>query len=72
MVTADYHIDLHGELGPDLWDAFAPWEVSVGEGRTSIHARRIDQAALHGILSVVQSFGLELLVVERIEEPPSS
>ncbi|MEZ5139235.1 MAG: hypothetical protein R2702_14795 [Acidimicrobiales bacterium] len=50
MITADYRIELEGELGHDLHPAFAPALVEAGDGRTLLLATAIDQAGLHDLL----------------------
>ncbi|HRW38031.1 MAG: hypothetical protein KDB04_03130 [Acidimicrobiales bacterium] len=66
MITADYQIELEGELGHDLHPAFAPALVEAGDGRTRVLATGIDQAALHDLLDRARDLGLALLGVEVV------
>jgi uncharacterized membrane protein len=78
MITADYLIELEGELGSDLRPVFAPAQVETRSGRTIVLADGIDQAALHDLLDRARDLGLPLLAVEvRAEraatlEPPAT
>ena len=63
MVTSRYVIVLDGEVDATCAVAFAPAELSVGNGRTTIHTEAIDQPALYGILDRVAGLGLTLLSV---------
>jgi hypothetical protein len=63
MVTSSYVIVIEGEVDPACAVEFAPAEVTVGEGRTTVHTEAIDQPGLHGILDRVADLGLTLLSV---------
>jgi hypothetical protein len=72
MVTLDYWIVILGEMDADCSSQFAPLDVAVADGHTTIHARAIDQAALHGILARIAGLGLDLVSVSSSGEwsPP--
>jgi hypothetical protein len=63
MITGDYSIVIDGEFTTDLQQAFAPAEVTVGWGKTVLHIRDADQAALHGLIDRLGDLGLTLLDV---------
>jgi hypothetical protein len=67
MVTASYVIVVDGEVDPACAIAFAPADVTVGDGRTTVHTEAIDQPGLHGILDRVANLGLTLLSVTTTE-----
>ena len=66
MITADYRIELEGELGIDVRPAFAPALVEADRGRTIVLACDIDQAALYDLLDRARGLGLALLGVEAL------
>jgi hypothetical protein len=61
-----YEIAIAGRL-TDLASAFSPHSVRFEEGVSTVRAREIDQAALHGLLHRTQSLGLELLEVRIVD-----
>ena len=61
MACRTYEITFVGEAVPAIVDAFEDFEVIVGTGRTTLRAKQLDQAALHGAIDRLQNFGLELL-----------
>lgn len=65
-----YVISIRGCLGASLFDSFAPLRVSTGNGRTELHGDVEDQAALYGILARIQSLGLHLDEVVRLQHGP--
>lgn len=67
MKPTTYEITVRGRLGPSLAAAFDGMSVSVSAADTVLRGRIVDQAALHGVLELIESLGLELLDVRRIE-----
>ena len=64
---ADYHILLQGELDPKWAHWFAGFELSYPrQGQTMLTGKVIDQAALYGALDRIQSLGVPLLLVVRV------
>jgi hypothetical protein len=61
----NYEISVAGRLG-DLANAFAPYEVRVSGKVSVVRAADVDQAALFGVLGLVQTLGLELREVRLI------
>lgn len=61
-----YRISLVGRLPDDLFDLFAPMLVKTIAGHTVLLGPVEDQAALQGLLTRVQSLGLELDELKRV------
>lgn len=67
MKPTTYEITVRGRIGPALADAFEGMTVSVNQTETRLRGHIVDQAALHGVLELIESLGLELLDVRRSE-----
>jgi hypothetical protein len=64
---AVYSFQVAGEVGATLGQAFPTFE-SRREGRTTVLIGELpDQAALHGVLALIESLGVELVSVQRVE-----
>jgi hypothetical protein len=68
MSSAIWEIRVAGRVGTRVLAAFDELEASTGTVETVLCGRVEDQAALHGLLSRIQSLGLELIEVRRL--PP--
>jgi hypothetical protein len=64
--TKLYRITVKGRVGERLFDSFTPLQVETAAGETTLTGPIVDQAALQGILSMIQGLGLELLEVKRL------
>jgi hypothetical protein len=62
-----YEIRLRGVLGASLLGAFPTLRAQAHDGITVLSGPLADQAALHGALAQVESLGLELLGVRRLD-----
>jgi hypothetical protein len=69
MKPTNYEITVRGRLGPALMEAFDGLTVSVEPTDTVISGQIPDQAALHGVLELIESLGLELIDVRRVDAP---
>ena len=67
MKPTNYEITVHGRVGPALIEAFDGLTVSVEPTDTVISGQMPDQAALHGVLELIESLGLELIDVRRVD-----
>ena len=67
MKPTNYEITVRGRIGPALTDAFEGMSVSVAATDTLLRGQIVDQAALHGVLERIESLGLELLDVRRVD-----
>ncbi len=65
---ATYEIRVEGSLAPNWSDWFAGLSVCAEpEGTTLIAGKLEDQAALHGVLTIVRDLGLVLVSLRRID-----
>ena len=60
-----YEIRVHGHLSETLLIAFPDLMARSQDGDTVLTGILPDQSALHGVLSVIEELGLELLEVRR-------
>jgi len=67
MKPTNYEITVRGRIGPALVDAFEGMTVTAASTDTLLRGRIVDQAALHGVLELIESLGLELLGVRRVD-----
>jgi hypothetical protein len=64
--SARYEIRVRGVLGEAILSAFPRLSGSAEGGNTVLTGHLPDQAALYGVLSQIESLGLELLAVSRV------
>lgn len=64
-----YDLTVQGEAGPTIEAAFPELALRAGGGVTVLHGELVDQAALHGVIERIQSLGLELIDVHRVDDP---
>ena len=62
--TARYAIRIHGHLGATVLSAF-PALTPQHHGADTVLTGRLDRSALYGVLSEIESLGLELLEVSQ-------
>jgi hypothetical protein len=68
MVTStDYEIRIKGRLSDSLCGAFEDFTASVKPAETIMCGELRDQSELHGVLERIQSLGLELIEVRRLD-----
>jgi hypothetical protein len=65
MKPTHYEITVRGAIGPSLATAFDGLSVSPSATQTVLSGQIVDQAALHGVLELIESLGLELIDVRR-------
>jgi hypothetical protein len=61
-----YEIRVRGRLSPALLARFDRLQAKVEPVETLLHGPVADQAALHGVIHLVNALGLELLEVRRL------
>lgn len=67
MAPSDYEIRVKGRLTDTVTNAFEDFTASVKPAETTLRGEIRDQAELHGLLEQIQSLGLELIEVKRLE-----
>lgn len=67
MKPTHYEITVRGRIGPALMDAFGGMSISTTRTDTVLSGQIADQAALHGVLELIELLGLELLDVVRAD-----
>ena len=67
MHATHYEVIVRGRLGPALVSAFDGLTATTTAASTVLRGQ-LDQAALHGVLERIESLGLELLEVRRVED----
>ena len=67
MSPSDYEIRVKGRLSDTVTGAFEDFTASVKPAETTLRGEIRDQAELHGLLEQIQSLGLELIEVKRLE-----
>ena len=70
MKPTHYEITIRGRVGASVAEAFDGLTVAVSSTETTLRGQIVDQAALHGVLELIESFGLELLDVRRTDTTP--
>jgi hypothetical protein len=67
VVPVDYEIRIKGRLSDSLCGAFEDFTTAVKPAETVMRGEVRDQSELHGLLDQIQSLGLELIEVRRID-----
>jgi hypothetical protein len=67
VAPSDYEIRVKGRLTDTVTNAFEDFTASVKPAETTLRGEIRDQAELHGLLEQIQSLGLELIEVKRLE-----
>ena len=67
--SSRYEIRVRGRLGEKVAARFEGFDMEVEPVETVLRGPVLDQAALHGILGQIESLGLELVEVRRVENP---
>ncbi len=69
MPPSNYEIRVVGVLPPEALIDFERLTASVEPVETVLHGPLRDQAALHGLLARLQTFGVQVLEVRRLHDP---
>jgi hypothetical protein len=65
--SAGYEIRIKGRLSDSLSGAFEDFTARVKPAETVMRGELRDQSELHGLLDRIQSLGLELIEVRRLD-----
>jgi hypothetical protein len=68
VATTGYEIRIKGRLSDSLCGAFEDFSAAVKPAETVMRGELRDQSELHGVLDQIQSLGLELIEVRKIED----
>jgi hypothetical protein len=68
VASAGYEIRIKGRLSDSLSGAFEDFTASVKPAETVMRGQLRDQSELHGLLDRIQSLGLELIEVRKIDD----
>jgi hypothetical protein len=66
-MPTDYEIRIKGRLSDSVSGAFQDFTTAVKPAETVMRGEVRDQSELHGVLDRIQSLGLELIEVRRLE-----
>jgi hypothetical protein len=66
MKSTNYEITVRGRLSEGLIAGFGGLSATSTATETVLRGEIVDQAALYGVLALIESLGLELLGVRRI------
>jgi hypothetical protein len=72
VAPTDYEIRIKGRLSDSVTDVFEDFIASVRPAETVMRGELRDQSELHGVLEAIQSLGLELIEVRRLDHPGSA
>ena len=67
VATAGYEIRVKGRLSDTVTEVFEDFTASVKPAETTLRGEIRDQSELHGLLEQIQSLGLELIEVRRLD-----
>ena len=70
MSPSYYEIRVTGVLPPEILLDFERLSASVEPVETVVHGPLHDQAALYGLLARLQTFGVQVVEVRRMHDPP--
>jgi hypothetical protein len=68
VVASLYEIRVAGVLPPEALLDYARLSASVQPVETVLHGPLQDQAALHGLLARLETFGVQILEVRRLRD----
>ena len=68
MESLYYEIRVAGTLPPEALLDFERLNASVQQVETMVHGPLRDQAALHGLLARLQTFGVQVLEIRRLQD----
>jgi hypothetical protein len=72
LPSSYYEIRVIGVLPPEALLDFERLNASVEPVETVLHGPLQDQAALHGLLARLQTFGVQVVEVRRLHDPAPS
>ena len=70
LSSSYYEIRVVGVLPPEALLDFERLSASVEPVETVLHGPLRDQAALHGLLAKLETFGVQVVEIRRLHNPP--
>ena len=67
MAPTGYEIRVKGRLSDTVTSTFEDFTASVKPAETTLRGEVRDQSELHGLLDQLQTLGLELIEVKRLD-----
>ena len=68
MAPTGYEIRVKGRLSDTVTSTFEDFTASVKPAETTLRGEVRDQSELHGLLDQLQTLGLELIEVKRLDQ----
>jgi hypothetical protein len=68
VASTGYEIRIKGRLSDSVSSTFEDFTTSVKPAETTLRGELRDQSELHGLLEQIQSLGLELIEVRRLDK----
>jgi hypothetical protein len=68
VASLHYEIRVAGVLPPEALLDYARLSASVQPVETVLHGPLPDQAALHGLLARLETFGVQIMEVRRLQD----
>jgi hypothetical protein len=72
MAPVSYEIRIKGKVGEPVLSSLGELDSSIKPAETVLRGPLEDQAALHGLLERIGSFGLELIEVRQLPGPAAA
>ena len=70
MPSSYYEIRVVGVVPPEVLLDFERLTASIEPVETVLHGPLRDQAALHGLLARLETFGVEVMEIRRLHQDP--
>ena len=71
VTQTTYEIRIKGRVSRSLLDSFEGMESDLEPVETVLHGPLPDQAALHGMIALIRSLGLELVEIRKRPGTPA-
>jgi hypothetical protein len=73
LTTATYELVVAGELGPTMVERLYGFDmIRVDDGRTKLVGRVGNQARLYEVLEVLHEFGIPIVSLNPVVDPPAA
>lgn len=73
LSTATYELVVTGELGPTMFERLHGFDaIRVEDGRTQLVGRVGNQERLYAMLEVLHEFGIPIVSLNAVVDPPAA